>query len=118
MDGNLEVLDYVMSRHRIDPQRVYLTGMSAGGGATLRLGAAYPELIRAQPLIEETLKLEESRFRQTLANGLRLLDEATGTMAAGDVLAFPGNVPHSYKNPDTSRAAHGVSAVILAKSGV
>jgi transcriptional regulator with XRE-family HTH domain len=39
-------------------------------------------------------------------------------LAAGDELAFPGNVPHSYKNPDTSRAAHGVSAVILAKSGI
>jgi len=39
-------------------------------------------------------------------------------LAAGDVLAFPGNVPHSYKNPDSSRAAHGVSAVILAKSGI
>jgi alanyl-tRNA synthetase len=51
------------------------------------MGAAYPELVRAQPLIEETLKLEETRFRQTLANGLRLLDEATGAMAPGDTLA-------------------------------
>jgi alanyl-tRNA synthetase len=51
------------------------------------MGAAYPELVRAQPLIEETLKLEEVRFRQTLANGLRLLDEATGSMAQGDTLA-------------------------------
>jgi len=50
------------------------------------MGAAYPELVRAQPLIEETLKLEETRFRQTLANGLRLLDEATGSMKAGDTL--------------------------------
>jgi XRE family transcriptional regulator, regulator of sulfur utilization len=39
-------------------------------------------------------------------------------LAAGDVLAFPGNVPHSYKNADGGRPAHGVSAVILAKSGV
>jgi transcriptional regulator with XRE-family HTH domain len=39
-------------------------------------------------------------------------------LAVGDVLAFPGNVPHSYKNPDSSRAAHGVSAVILAKTGI
>jgi len=39
-------------------------------------------------------------------------------LAAGDVLAFPGNVPHSYKNADANRPAHGVSAVILAKSGV
>jgi alanyl-tRNA synthetase len=50
------------------------------------MGAAYPELVRVQPLLEETLKLEETRFRQTLANGLRLLDEATGAMGEGDVL--------------------------------
>ena len=51
------------------------------------MGAAYPELVRAQPLIEETLKLEETRFRQTLANGLRLLDEATAGLAPGGTLA-------------------------------
>jgi len=51
------------------------------------MGAAYPELVRAQPLIEETLKLEETRFRQTLENGLRLLDQATAGMKAGDTLA-------------------------------
>jgi len=61
------------------------------------MGAAYPELVRAQPLIEETLKLEETRFRQTLANGLRLLDEATGSMKAGDTL--PGAV--AFKLYDT-----------------
>ncbi|ARR56328.1 alanine--tRNA ligase [Rhizorhabdus wittichii DC-6] len=61
------------------------------------MGAAYPELVRAQPLIEETLKLEETRFRQTLANGLRLLDEATGAMKPGDVL--PGAV--AFKLYDT-----------------
>ncbi|MDB5691769.1 MAG: alaS, partial [Alphaproteobacteria bacterium] len=61
------------------------------------MGAAYPELVRAQPLIEETLKLEETRFRQTLANGLRLLDEATGSMAPGATL--PGEV--AFKLYDT-----------------
>src|SRR6185503_7655818 len=50
------------------------------------MGAAYPDLVRAQPLIEETLKLEETRFRQTLANGLKLLDEATASMKPGDTL--------------------------------
>ncbi len=54
------------------------------------MGAAYPELVRAQPLIEETLKLEETRFRQTLDKGLRLLDEATASMGEGDTL--PGEV--------------------------
>ena len=51
-----------------------------------QMGAAFPELVRAQPLIEETLKLEETRFRQTLDNGLRLLDEATASMKPGDTL--------------------------------
>ncbi|HEV2865508.1 MAG TPA: alanine--tRNA ligase [Allosphingosinicella sp.] len=50
------------------------------------MGAAYPELVRAQPLIEETLKLEETRFRQTLDKGLRLLDEATAAMKPGETL--------------------------------
>jgi quercetin dioxygenase-like cupin family protein len=39
-------------------------------------------------------------------------------LRAGDVLAFPGNVPHSYQNPDAARSARGVSVVILAKAGV
>ncbi len=39
------------------------------------MGQAFPELGRAQPLIEETLKLEETRFKQTLDRGLRLLDD-------------------------------------------
>jgi alanyl-tRNA synthetase len=47
------------------------------------MGQAYPELGRAQPLIEETLEREETRFRQTLDKGLRLLDEATAEMADG-----------------------------------
>src|SRR6267378_1327328 len=39
-------------------------------------------------------------------------------LEAGDVLAFPGNIPHSYHNPDAKRSARGVSVVILAKAGV
>ena len=41
------------------------------------MGQAYPELVRAEALITETLKLEETRFRKTLERGLSLLDEAT-----------------------------------------
>ncbi len=50
------------------------------------MGAAYPELKRAEALITETLKLEEIRFRETLARGLKLLDEATTGMKKGDRL--------------------------------
>jgi alanyl-tRNA synthetase len=54
------------------------------------MGHAYPELLRAEALIRETLLLEETRFRRTLARGLTLLDEATtgldrGATLAGDV---------------------------------
>ena len=53
-----------------------------------QMGAAYGELVRAQPLITETLKLEESNFKQTLDRGLRLLDEETARLAPGE--PFPG----------------------------
>jgi alanyl-tRNA synthetase len=51
------------------------------------MGAAYPELVRAQPLIEATLQQEETRFRQTLVNGLKLLDEASAALPEGGTLA-------------------------------
>ena len=44
------------------------------GSLVAEMGAAYPELLRARPLIEETLRQEESRFRQTLDKGIKLLD--------------------------------------------
>ncbi len=50
------------------------------------MGQAYPELARAQPLIEETLEREETQFRRTLANGLKLLDEATRALGEGSQL--------------------------------
>jgi alanyl-tRNA synthetase len=50
------------------------------------MGRAYPELIRAEALISETLRLEEIRFRRTLARGLGLLDEATTGLVAGATL--------------------------------
>ncbi|MEK7342656.1 MAG: alanine--tRNA ligase [Pseudomonadota bacterium] len=61
------------------------------------MGGAYPELVRAQPLIEETLLREETRFRKTLENGLRLLDEATGDLGEGGTL--PGET--AFKLYDT-----------------
>jgi len=61
------------------------------------MGAAYPELVRAQPLLEATLEQEETRFRQTLVNGLRLLDEATAELAEGGTL--PGGT--AFKLYDT-----------------
>ncbi|HXW22734.1 MAG TPA: alanine--tRNA ligase, partial [Rhodomicrobium sp.] len=51
------------------------------------MGQAYPELHRGQALISETLKIEEIRFRRTLARGLSLLDEASSTLRPGDTLS-------------------------------
>jgi alanyl-tRNA synthetase len=51
------------------------------------MGDAYPELLRAQPLIEATLQQEETRFRQTLATGLKLLDEATAKVGKAGTLS-------------------------------
>jgi alanyl-tRNA synthetase len=49
------------------------------------MGAAYPELVRAEGLIAETLQLEETRFRKTLERGLKLLDEESSGLNTGDV---------------------------------
>jgi alanyl-tRNA synthetase len=62
-----------------------------------QMGAAYPELGRAQALIVETLKLEETRFKQTLERGLKLLAEETAKLGKGDKL--PGEV--AFKLYDT-----------------
>lgn len=51
------------------------------------MGAAYPELKRAESLITETLKLEEERFKITLERGLKLLDEETKNISKGGSLA-------------------------------
>ncbi|MGI6244931.1 MAG: alanine--tRNA ligase [Pseudochelatococcus sp.] len=55
-----------------------------------QMGQAYPELVRAEALIVETLHLEEKRFRKTLERGLAMLDSATEGLAAGDRL--PGEL--------------------------
>jgi alanyl-tRNA synthetase len=49
------------------------------------MGQAYPELHRAESLITETLRLEETRFRKTLERGLSLLDEASKSLKKGDM---------------------------------
>ena len=51
------------------------------------MGEAYPELIANQKMIEESLRLEETRFKQTLDAGLKLLDAETASMNSGDTLA-------------------------------
>ncbi len=55
-----------------------------------QMGEAYPELVRAQALITETLRLEETRFRKTLERGIGLLNDESGDLSQGDTL--PGDV--------------------------
>lgn len=62
-----------------------------------QMGAAYPELTRAQAMIEETLRSEETRFRQTLDRGLRLLDDELAKLPEGADL--PGEA--AFKLYDT-----------------
>jgi alanyl-tRNA synthetase len=54
---------------------------------TREMGQAYPELIRAEALITETLQLEETRFRATLARGLTILEDETRGLPVGGKLA-------------------------------
>ena len=61
------------------------------------MGEAFPELTRGQALIAETLKSEESRFKKTLENGLRLLADESASLTKGAV--FPGDV--AFKLYDT-----------------
>ncbi|MGM4887739.1 alanine--tRNA ligase [Tardiphaga sp. 20_F10_N6_6] len=49
------------------------------------MGQAYPELVRAESLIEETLRLEETRFRKTLDRGLGILDDKSASLKKGDM---------------------------------
>ncbi len=62
-----------------------------------QMGQAYPELSQAQALIEETLQLEETRFRQTLDRGLKLLDDELEKLPADAEL--PGEA--AFKLYDT-----------------
>jgi alanyl-tRNA synthetase len=49
------------------------------------MGQAFPELVRAEGLIEETLRLEETRFRKTLERGLSILDDKSSSLKKGDM---------------------------------
>ena len=78
------------------------------------MGHAYPELTRAQALIEEVLEREETRFRQTLDKGLKLLDEATGEMGEGDKL--PGET--AFKLYDTYGFPYDLTEDALRARGI
>ncbi|WP_404480695.1 alanine--tRNA ligase [Novosphingobium sp. BL-52-GroH] len=78
------------------------------------MGQAYPELGRAQPLIEETLEREEIQFRRTLSNGLKLLDEATVDLGEGSEL--PGET--AFKLYDTFGFPYDLTEDALRSRGI
>ena len=99
-EGRGYVLRRIMRRAM---RHVHLLGMSEPMMWRLvpalgaQMGQAFPELLRADALITETLKLEEARFQQTLERGLRLLGEATDKLS--DKAPLPGDV--AFKLYDT-----------------
>ncbi|OYU35876.1 alanine--tRNA ligase [Novosphingobium sp. PASSN1] len=84
------------------------------GSLVTEMGQAFPELGRAQPLVEETLLREEVQFRRTLANGLRLLDEEAGDLGEGDSL--PGET--AFKLYDTFGFPYDLTEDALRARGV
>ena len=78
------------------------------------MGHAYPELERGTSLIEETLKLEETRFRETLERGLKLLDDAVKGLKRGDTL--PGAV--AFKLYDTYGFPYDLTEDALKAKGI
>ncbi|MDP9056986.1 MAG: alanine--tRNA ligase [Pseudomonadota bacterium] len=78
------------------------------------MGAAYPELGRAQSLIEDVLLREESRFRQTLHNGLKLLDETTVGLNSGSKL--PGET--AFRLYDTFGFPYDLTEDALRSRGI
>ncbi|MEI6642200.1 MAG: alanine--tRNA ligase [Novosphingobium sp.] len=84
------------------------------GSLVTEMGQAFPELGRAQPLVEETLLREEVQFRRTLANGLRLLDEEAGDLGEGDSL--PGET--AFKLYDTFGFPYDLTEDALRARGI
>ena len=79
-----------------------------------QMGQAYPELVRAEALITETLKLEETRFKQTLDRGLGLLEAETAKLAEGADL--PGEV--AFKLYDTYGFPYDLTEDVLRGRGL
>ena len=78
------------------------------------MGDAYPELREAQTLIQDTMLLEETRFRETLSRGLKLLEEASASLKPGDVL--PGEV--AFKLYDTYGFPFDLTEDVLRARGI
>jgi alanyl-tRNA synthetase len=99
-EGRGYVLRRIMRRamrhaYNLNPQVVAMHQLAPT--LIAEMGEAYPELVRAQPVILDQLEQEEERFRRTLGRGLALLEEEVRTLKAG--AALPGEV--AFKLSDT-----------------
>jgi len=88
-EGRGYVLRRIMRRamrhcHILDPQKSWFYKMVPS--LIENMGAAYPELARAESLITQTLQNEEEKFRETLGNGLKILETETKNLKSGGVL--------------------------------
>ena len=77
------------------------------------MGQAYPELVRAEALISDTLRLEERRFQATLDRGLKLLEDESGKFGSGGTLV--GDV--AFKLYDTYGFPLDLTADVLRGQG-
>jgi len=80
------------------------------------MGAAYPELTRGRSHVERVLKQEEERFAETLANGMRLLEEAIARTTAASSSVIPGDVV--FKLYDTYGFPADLTADIARERGL
>lgn len=116
-EGRGYVLRRIMRRamrhiHEIAPQDILMYKIVPT--LTSLMGGAFPELIRAQTLIQQTLKTEEIRFRKTLDHGLKLLEsEMTGLPKGG---IFSGLT--AFKLYDTFGFPFDLTQDILKKSSI
>ncbi len=78
------------------------------------MGEAYPEIVRAQPLVTETLKIEETRFKRTLDRGLKMLDDEAENVGSDKTL--PGDV--AFKLYDTYGFPVDLTADALKAKGI
>lgn len=78
------------------------------------MGNAFPELVRAQALISETLKFEEARFKQTLERGLHLLGDEVKKLGSAKTLS--GDV--AFKLYDTYGFPYDLTEDALRRDGL
>jgi alanyl-tRNA synthetase len=79
-----------------------------------QMGAAYPEFAKQQAAITEMLRVEETGFFETIANGMGILDTAMSKLKKGEALA--GDL--AFKLHDTFGFPRDLTADVCREAGV